>query len=88
MTRIKDYADTTVGFCDPVNGLVEIKGVHGNYGSVCLQVGQDFRIVNPDTRTETVIVRSSRDLLAVSAYKFGSASKQRRYCIGSVINHN
>lgn len=50
MTKIKDYADTTVGFCDPVNGIVEIKGVHGTFGSVCLQVGQDYRIVNPDTR--------------------------------------
>lgn len=83
MEKIKDYTETTVGFCDPADGKVEIKGVHDNYGSVCLEVGQVYWIRNPKSGTQTMVTRTREDSFTVSAYKHGAASKYRQYQLWS-----
>lgn len=83
MKKIKDYTDTTVGFCDPSDGTVEIKGSHENYGSVRLLVGQVYRIMNSESGAQTLIARTGKDSFTVSAFKHGSASKHRKYQLWS-----
>ena len=81
--KIKDYMDTTVGFCNPADGMVEIKGAHDNYGSVSLEVGQVYRIMNHKSGAQTIIARTRKDSFTVSAYEHGTASKHRKYQLWS-----
>ena len=83
MKRIKDYTDTTVGFCDPADGMVEIKGVHDNFASIRLEVGQVYRIMNHTSGAQTIIARTRKDSFTVSAYEHGAASKHRKYHLWS-----
>lgn len=81
MHIIKDFKGRTVGFCNPLTGMVEIKAKHNEYGSVYLSLGQVFRINNPADNTETLLLRSAPDCFTVTTTINGTALKERQYLI-------